>query len=368
MMRSNLSRRADAPYERPWIHAWPIAHLIPPVVFVILIVLSQYNAVSLARMAFWFWLAAVVFDEAFAGARLAPWPSGETRLAEFLIRAIPPLFLIFLLGFADALAGAAISAHEFFAIAFICGIIGSIFAVPAAHELMHRRNSYDRLSAVVIMSIFTYPHFCISHLHGHHRRVATFDDPATARLGESLYEFFQRSVPGGVACAWEFEAHRLRRSNHPVWGRRNRLLHYAALVAVIYGVFFVVFGYAGVAFLAVQGVAAIFTLEAMNYVQHYGLQRCVAGDGRHEPVDDSHSWDTNRPVTNLLMLNLGYHSNHHLCAAKPLGEAGMPCGAQMLPFGYFALWWISLWPPLWRRVMDHRVQAIRRPMSFPLSV
>jgi alkane 1-monooxygenase len=367
MMRLKLSRRPDTPYERPWTRAWPIAHLIPPVVFVILIVLSQYSAASLARGAFWLWLAAMIFDEAFAGARPTPWPCGETRLAAILTRMIPPFFLIFLLGYADVLTGTAVSTDEFFAIAFICGIVGAIFAVPAAHELMHSKNSYDRGSAVFVMSIFTYPHFCIAHLLGHHRDVATFEDPATARLGESLYGFFQRSVPGAIAGACKFEAHRLRRSGHPVWSAHNRLLRYSVLVAVIYGMFFAFFGCAGVAFLAIQGVAAVFTLEAMNYVQHYGLQRCVAEDGSYGPVGDSHSWDTNHPVTNLLMLNLGYHSNHHLCAAKSLGEHGIPEGPQLLPFGYFALWWIAVWPPLWRRVMDHRVQAIRRHMSLPLS-
>lgn len=368
MMKSNFTRRLGAPRDRLWIQAWPTAHLIPPVVFLILFVLSQYSATYLARGAFWFWLAAVVFDETLARAKLGSRPFRETRLTEFLARTVLPLFLIFLLGYADAVTDMTVSTEEFFAIAFICGIVGAIFAVPAAHELMHRKNSYDRVSAVLIMSILTYPHFCISHLHGHHRLVATFEDPTTARLGESLYGFFQRSVPGGIACAWRFEVRRLRRSSHPVWGAHNRLLRYAALVAVIYGMFFVLFGHAGVVFLAIQGVAAVFTLEAMNYVQHYGLQRRVSEDGSYEPVDDGHSWDTNHPVTNLLMLNLGCHSNHHLCAAKPLREHGIPCGARLLPFGYFALWWIAVWPPLWRRVMDHRVQAIRRHLSLPLSV
>lgn len=367
MMKSNVARRPGSPRKGLWIQAWPSAHLIPPVVFVILFVLSQQSAASLARGAFWFWLAAVVLDEALARINLVSRPFRESRSTEILARTVLPLFSIFLLGYAGTATDTTVSKEEFFATAFICGIVGAIFAVPTAHELMHRKNRFDRISAVTIMSIFTYPHFCITHVHGHHRHVATFEDPATARLGESLYEFFQRSIPGGVAYAWRFEARRLRHANLPVWRAHNRLVSYAAFVVAIYGVFFVLFGMAGMAFLAVQGIAAVFTLEAMNYVQHYGLRRNVSDGNVYEQVDDRHSWDTHHPVTNLLMLDLGHHSDHHRRGPRPVRGSGNPCGARLLPFGYFALWGMAIWPPLWRRVMDHRVRATRRHIPVSLS-
>ena len=52
------------------------------------------------------------------------------------------------------------------------------------------------------MSKNLYMHFYIEHLYGHHKRVATEEDPATSQKGENFYSFLPKSIIGGFMSAW----------------------------------------------------------------------------------------------------------------------------------------------------------------------
>ena len=72
------------------------------------------------------------------------------------------------------------------------GIITGGLGITFAHELIHK-DGVDRQLGMWMLSIVCYGHFAIEHVEGHHKNVATYQDPATSRLGESIYAFLPRS-------------------------------------------------------------------------------------------------------------------------------------------------------------------------------
>ena len=236
------------------------------------------------------------------------------------------------------------------------GAIGMAFA----HELIHRRQGYERALGNILLSSVTYPHFAIEHVKGHHRQVGTPRDPATARRGESVYRFLPRTVLGSIASAWRIERTRLNNQRQVVWSMHNLMLRYAMIEIAIYSVIAATLGPASAALFAVQSVVAIAILEIINYVEHYGLQRKEVAPGTYEPIRPEHSWDSASRVSNWLLINLPRHSDHHLAAAKRYQSLELLPHAPHLPGGYGAMVLLALLPPLWFRVMDPRVAAVRQ--------
>jgi len=222
---------------------------------------------------------------------------------------------------------------QLFFAAVSVGAAGGMFGIPAAHELMHRRSRVERGLAVALMTLFSYAHFCIEHVRGHHANVGTRRDPATARLGESLYAFLPRTVIGGFLSACRIDP--------------ARVLVYWMLTGVVYVAVALRFGARGVAFFALQSAVAVLLIEILNYVEHYGL---VRGEG--ERVGVRHSWDSAHRVSNWMMFNVARHADHHRDASRGYAQLRNAEGARRLPAGYFAMFVLALFPPLWRQVMD----------------
>lgn len=243
-----------------------------------------------------------------------------------------------------------------FVVAISVGSAGGMLAMPIAHELMHSRSRFERKLAEAVMLMVSYPHFCIEHVRGHHRHVGTPRDPASARLGESFYSFYFRTVLGGLRSAWLLECERLAKTRKPALTLGNGVIRYGVLLTGIYLLVGFAFGWRGVTIFAAQGVIAFSILEALNYVEHYGLARRQVAPGSFEKVGPHHSWDSSYRITNWFMFNLARHSDHHLTAGRPYTELRQLAQAPQLPAGYFALFILALFPPAWRRVMDSRVE------------
>ncbi len=237
------------------------------------------------------------------------------------------------------------------------GILTGVIGINFAHELMHHHGRLDRGLAEVLMGCVTYSHFCIEHVAGHHRHVATDGDPATARLGEGLYRFWLRSIGGGLRSAWHLEAARLARRKRPVVSPGNRMIRYAIEVVLLYAAVGLWLGPVGLIALAGQSLVAVLLLETVNYLEHYGLVRRRRDDGRYERVQPWHSWNASFRLSNWLLLNLARHSDHHAEAARPYQALRHLDDAPQLPTGYAGMLMIALVPPLWRWVMDRRVAA-----------
>lgn len=228
------------------------------------------------------------------------------------------------------------------------GLMTGIFGFVAAHEMIHSRNPRERALGLALLGSVFYMQFRIAHVHGHHRRAATRDDPATARLGEGLYAFVVRSVAGQFREAWSLEA-----KGH----RENRMIRYLAAEAAFVFALALMSGRA-LAFVVAVAAIAIFVLESFNYVAHYGLTRRIGRDGRIERLGPRHSWNSARRMNNASLLNMGRHSDHHRRMTTSYeGLQALP-GENELPAGYASALLIALIPPLWRRVMDPRVRAV----------
>lgn len=230
-------------------------------------------------------------------------------------------------------------------------------AINAAHEMGHQRASSERWLSKVALAQTGYGHFFVEHNRGHHARVATPKDPASARLGENVYLFHYRSIFGGLRSAWMLERRRLARRSRTPWTLSNDVLNAWLMTIVLFAVLVAVFGVHVLPWLLGQAAIGIYLLETINYLEHYGLRRQRGPNGAYERVRPAHSWNSNSVISNVFLFHLQRHSDHH---ANPQRRYQALChagDAPQLPAGYATMMSLALIPPLWRRVMDRRVLA-----------
>ena len=225
------------------------------------------------------------------------------------------------------------------------------------HELGHKTNATDRFSAKLINAIIGYGHFCIEHNRGHHVWVSTPEDPASSRMGESIYQFAGRELPGTFKRGWEHERLRLSKSGRSFWSPSNEILQGYAITLTIAITCVALFGWHMVPFLVIHHFTGWFALTQANYVEHYGLLRQKLPNGRYEPVQPRHSWNTNHIVSNLLLFHLQRHSDHHANALRPYQALRNFPDLPRLPSGYPGTYALAMIPAIWFRVMDPKVMA-----------
>ena len=239
------------------------------------------------------------------------------------------------------------------------GCVGGI-AINTAHELGHKRPKHERWLSKVALAQSGYGHFYIEHNRGHHVRVATPEDPASSRLGESFYAFWPRTVIGSLRSAWRLEAKRLaRRKKHP-FRLENDVLNAWLMTLGLWTVMTIWLGPGVLPFLLLQGFIGLSLLEVVNYLEHYGMLRQKVHHGeveRYERVLQSHSWNSNNIATNVFLYHLQRHSDHHANPTRRYQALRSFDEAPVLPTGYAGMIVLALIPPLWRRVMDPRVAA-----------
>ena len=237
------------------------------------------------------------------------------------------------------------------------GVTTGVFGFVAAHEMIHSRLPWERALGLALLGTVFYMHFRIAHVHGHHVRAATADDPASARQGEGLYAFLVRSVGGQLREAWQFEARHQRRADRRVIRAGNRMLVYFAIEGAFLAAVALT-SLKALAFVVAVAVIAVALLESFNYVAHYGLTRIIEADGRLERLAPHHSWNSGRRMNNAALFNMGRHSDHHRRMTRSYEQLEPLIGCAELPSGYAAALLTALVPPLWRRVMDPRVAIV----------
>ncbi len=218
-----------------------------------------------------------------------------------------------------------------------------------AHELIHRGRRGLRLIGIVFYGLVLFGHHASAHPLVHHIRVATREDPNTARRGESYYRFARRAWVGSFREGLRAEEARRRHAGRPVW--RNPYLAYGALAACGLGVSWVLGGWP---VLAAHLALAFYTqaqLLMSDYVQHYGLTRQLDERGKPRPVAPADSWDSPHWFSASVMMNAPRHGDHHLHPMRPYPNLQLG-QSPMLPHGLPVMAMIALWPGLWRRVMD----------------
>ena len=228
-------------------------------------------------------------------------------------------------------------------------------AITVGHELGHKPSRLDRFSAMLANAVSGYGHFCIEHNKGHHTWVATPEDPASARLNESIYAFAIREIPGTLRRGWSHEADRLGRKGHSFWHWRNEVLQGYVITLTVNIALIAVFGWMMVPYLLIHNFIGWYALTEANYVEHYGLKRIKLENGRYEPVAPHHSWNTNHIVSNLMLFHLQRHSDHHANPMRPYQALRNFDELPRLPSGYPGTFLLAAIPPLWRKIMNPKV-------------
>ncbi|MCW2808712.1 MAG: alkane 1-monooxygenase, partial [Marmoricola sp.] len=233
-------------------------------------------------------------------------------------------------------------------------------AINTAHELGHKREENERWLSKIALASSGYGHFYVEHNRGHHVRVATPEDPASSRFGESFYQFWPRTVGGSLRSAWRLEKKRYARKGKHPWRIGNDVLNAWLMSAVLWGAMVAVLGLEILPYLVVQAVVGFSLLEVVNYMEHYGMLRQKVGVGerqRYERVDPSHSWNSNNIATNVLLYHLQRHSDHHANPTRRYQALRDFEESPVLPTGYAGMIVLAIIPAVWRRVMDPRVLA-----------
>ncbi|MEZ5060233.1 MAG: fatty acid desaturase [Solirubrobacterales bacterium] len=240
-----------------------------------------------------------------------------------------------------------------FSVAMVAGI-----AINTAHELGHKTKNGERWLSKVALAQSGYGHFFIEHNRGHHVRVATAEDPASSRLGESFWAFLPRTVSGSLTSALHLERLRLDRVGKGFWTIHNDVLNAWAMTVVLFGGLCLAFGIEVLPWLAVQAVVGFSLLEVVNYLEHYGLRRQWDEEkGRYELCRPEHSWNSNNIASNVFLYHLQRHSDHHANPVRRYQALRHFDEVPELPSGYATMIVLAYATPLWRRVMDPKVVA-----------
>lgn len=245
--------------------------------------------------------------------------------------------------------------HAVLGLALSVGVVNGL-AINTGHELGHKKTKLERWLAKIVLAVVGYGHFLIEHNRGHHVDVATPIDPASAKMGQSIYGFASWEIPGAVRRAWASEKARLAKTGRGPWTLDNEVLQPTLMTLVLYGGLLVAFGWIMVPYLLVQALWGWFgILTSANYIEHYGLLRQKLDNGRYERCQPHHSWNSNHIMSNLILFNLQRHSDHHANATRRYQSLRNFENLPQLPSGYPLMFAIALIPPLWFAIMDPRV-------------
>ncbi len=258
--------------------------------------------------------------------------------------------------------------YEYIGFVLSVALTSGGIGLTVAHEQCHKVNKVDMFLARMTLMCTCYMHFTIEHVFGHHARVATPEDPATAKLGQSLYRFYFQSVIGGYLSAWDLERTRLKKRRLAFWSRHNLMLWYTVVPLLFMAMITLLFGMRGLGFFLAQAIVGFSYLEIINYVEHYGLERRRSALGKYEKVSPLHSWNSDHTLSNFMLFGLPRHSDHHAHATRKYQILRSWDGSPQLPFGYPLMMPLVFVPFLWRRIMDPRVIEARATLGrYPMA-
>jgi alkane 1-monooxygenase len=276
-----------------------------------------------------------------------------------------PFQVIMVLWGAHVVSNGSLNTLEMMGFILSMGVSSGVMGINVAHELAHRVNTkMEPVLSKIMLWTTLYMHWGLEHVVGHHRWVATPEDPATARLGESFYKFWPRTVSEGFNKAWEFEAGRMKKLGVNVWSLKNPMARAIFVQSALIVGMAAVFGLRGVVYFLAQSVIAFSLLEVVNYIEHYGLLRSKKDDGTYEPVTPLHSWNSSNWLTNRFLFNLQRHSDHHYKPGNRYQLLRHSDQSPQLPTGYAGMILLAVLPPLWRKYMDPRVLAFKEKSAY----
>ncbi|MEO7936202.1 MAG: alkane 1-monooxygenase [Dokdonella sp.] len=354
----------DAVAAPSWIdhrrNLWPISLVVPSLAVI------AFVLVELTGSAWFWWTGAVVIYglvpllDAWIGEDRNNPPEaavevlGNDAWYRWILLATFPLQLIGTVLGVWAATTTDLNPLQWLGLAVTVGIVSG-GGINTAHEWGHKRGWLANLMSKLSLAPAFYGHFHVEHNRGHHKNVATPTDPASARFGESYWAFLPRTMIGSLRSAWHIEGERLAAQGRSVWSIHNDNLQAWTLSFLLYGALITAFGWMALPFLLAQAIYGAALLEAVNYIEHYGLLRSKDSSGRFERCAPEHSWNSNRIVSNLMLYQLQRHSDHHANPRRAYQTLRHFDDSPQLPAGYAALIPLVYFPWLWFSLMDKRV-------------
>jgi alkane 1-monooxygenase len=238
------------------------------------------------------------------------------------------------------------------------GMLCGTFGINVAHELGHRKNKLEQTLAKILLLSSLYMHFFIEHNKGHHKNVATPNDPSSARYNEWVYTFYFRTIVYSYLSAWHIANDEMKKQGKNIISIYNEMIQaHVIQIALLLGIYFV-FGAGILAYFLLAAFMGILLLETVNYIEHYGLQRKATGDNKYERTQPQHSWNSNHPYGRVLLFELSRHSDHHYLASRKYQILQHHENAPQLPTGYPGSMLLALVPPVWFNIMNKRIKNL----------
>jgi len=239
------------------------------------------------------------------------------------------------------------------------GLLCATFGINVAHELGHRVNKMEQTFAKMLLLTSLYMHFFIEHNKGHHKHVATPHDPSTAKYNQSLYAFWPQTLIGTYVSAWKIANEEVEKKGKRRWSLQNEMLLFQ-LIQLTFVLIILYFFSVKIAILFI--VAALIgglLLESVNYIEHYGLSRTQTSEQQFERVQPHHSWNSNHIIGRLMLFELSRHSDHHYLASRKYQILRSFDNAPQMPTGYPGMILLSLFPPLWFKIMHQQIKKYK---------
>ena len=243
------------------------------------------------------------------------------------------------------LIGAAISTGIFAGIGIIYG-----------HELAHTKG-FSFVISRLMMGLSASSHFSYAHVYNHHLELAHEDDPATSPRGRSIYRHFWLSHMGQSKFLYKMEQTRLAKLGKSFISLENRWIrgYFMTLPTLI--LFTWAGGIVGIAAMFLVLTISNFELEALNYMEHYGLIR-----EKGQPIDYRHSWDNSNLFTSWFFIEIGRQGDHHDRGETHFWELD-EVGSPNARWGYFTEFSVALIPPLYHMMMKKKLATWDRDFA-----
>ena len=241
----------------------------------------------------------------------------------------------------------------------VMGLLCGTFGINVGHELGHRANRLEQFLAKALLLTSLYLHFFIEHNKGHHKRVATPEDPSSAHYGETVYKFYFRSIVNSYRSAWAIANREVRKKGSKPFSLHNEMIQFHLAQVSFLLAIMLLFGWLTTALFLAAALQGILLLETVNYIEHYGLQRQPVAVGKYERPLPVHSWNSNHAIGRVMLFELSRHSDHHFLASRKYQVLRHHEASPQMPTGYPGMMILALFPFLWFRVMNKRIGQLR---------
>lgn len=288
----------------------------------------------------------------------------KDKFYDFILYLIVPLQFIALYFFLSNINDPSLKWYDVVGRIWVMGLQCGVFGINVGHELGHRVNPFEQFLAKMLLLTSLYMHFYVEHNKGHHKRVATPEDPSSARYGEWIFAFYFRSVVFSYISAWLIATNDVKKlvrrggKGKSILSLHNEMIQFHLIQIGFLALIFFVFGWLATIYFIAAAIIGILLLETVNYIEHYGLQRKAVGDGKYERAMPAHSWNSDHVIGRLFLFELSRHSDHHYLASRKYQVLRHHDDSPQMPTGYPGMMLLALIPPVWFWIMNKRLKQL----------